>query len=1033
VRHIYNAAGNRIRTDFDNDADGRIDRIEFDDDSDGTIDRSEDYTFGTRGNLFRTTFDDDNDGDIDRRETYAYDDNGVRIRADIDDDADGNSDRIERYTIDTNGNRIRAEFDDDADDSPDRIENYIYNTDGNRIQTNIDIDADLDTDQIEFHRVDANGRLTGTSFDTDADGNLDRIENYAYDADGNLIRTEFDDEPDLRTDRIERYAYDAGGHNRIRTDVDNDADGRIERRDFDPDGDGIIERSEFDPDEDGNIDRAETYSYDANGRVIRAEIDDDGDGATDRTETYSYDSNGNRIRTDFDDDDDGTADRSGFDDDGDGVFNRIDFDPDGDGNTNRSEFDPDDDGNIDRIEHYTYNADGTLIRTDFDDDADGRIDRADLDDDGDGTIDRSVTFAAFDLSTLDGSNGFTLNGIDAGDYSGRSVSSAGDVNGDGYDDLIIGANRADQGGSRYTGETYVVYGGARAPGTNGALALSALDGANGFTLSGIDAFDFSGFSVSSAGDVNGDGYDDLVIGASYADPNGTSSAGETYVVYGGASAPGTGGKLVLSALDGANGFIIDGIDVYDSSGVSVSSAGDVNGDGYDDLLIGAVGGAPNGNYSGETYVVYGGARAPGTGGKLALSALDGTNGFILAGSNAEDRSGRAVSSAGDVNGDGYDDLIIGAYNSSRGVGVTYVVYGGATGANLTLNRSTLNGTNGFILPGIDGVDQSGYSVSSAGDVNGDGYDDLIIGAHLGDPNGASSGETYVVYGGARAPGTNGVLALSALNGVNGFVINGIDGGDRSGISVSSAGDVNGDGYDDLIIGAYGADPGGNRTAGESYVVFGGARAPGMDGVLALSALSGTSGFTLNGIDPSDGSGRSVSSAGDVNGDGYDDLIIGAREADPGGAGNAGETYVVYGGATGTESTVPITAQGTAAADNFTGNAGEDSFTGIATGDVVRGGAGDDSISVTALDFADIDGGTGKDTLVLAGANLSLDLRGTGNGGVDSVEVFDLSGAGADTLVLDALAVFNLTEERAGGIATLDVLGDTNDRVDLSNR
>ena len=201
-------------------------------------------------------------------------------------------------------------------------------------------------------------------------------------------------------------------------------------------------------------------------------------------------------------------------------------------------------------------------------------------------------------------------------------------------------------------------------------------------------------------------------------------------------------------------------------------------------------------------------------------------------------------------------------------------------------------------------------------------------------------------------------------------------------------------------------------------------------MLDLSDLDGTNGFTLTGIDAEDFSGISVSSAGDVNGDGYDDLIIGGRNADPNGV-NSGETYLVYGGAIGTESTVAITAQGTAAADNFTGNAGADSFTGIATGDVVRGGAGDDSISVTALDFADIDGGTGRDSLVLAGADLSLDLTGAGNGGVDSVEVVDLSGTGANTLVLDALAVFDLTEEREGGMATLDVLGNANDRVDLS--
>ena len=638
-----------------------------------------------------------------------------------------------------------------------------------------------------------------------------------------------------------------------------------------------------------------------------------------------------------------------------------------------------------------------------------------------------VLTAFFDLFTLDGSNGFALMGIDASDLSGRSVSSAGDVNGDGYDDLIIGAPRVNGG----IGETYVVYGGAA--GTAGVVNLSALNGANGFILSGTDMNDFSGDSVSSAGDVNGDGYDDLIIGVRGGDPNGNSDAGETYVVYGGASAPGTAGVLTLSALDGTNGFILNGINTYDRSGISVSSAGDVNGDGYDDLIIGAHRADPSGVESGETYVVYGGPT--GTEGVVNLSTLNGANGFILTGIDIDDYSGISVSSAGDVNGDGYDDLIIGAFGADpngAGSGETYVVYGGATGTEGVVNLSALNGANGFTLTGIDADDRSGRSVSSAGDVNGDGYDDLIIGANRADPNGESSGETYVVYGGAHAPGTDGVLDLSALNGGNGFTLTGVDADDRSGFSVSSAGDVNGDGYDDLIIGGYGGEPRDRTLAGETYLVYGGAHAPGTDGVLDLSALNGRNGLTLNGIYRNDYSGFSVSSAGDVNDDGYDDLIIGAHYSDGRiGSFDVGETYVVYGGATGTESTVPITAQGTAAADNFTGNAGADSFTGIATDDVVRGGAGDDSISLTSTDFADIDGGTGRDTLVLDGSNLSLDPRGAGNGGVDSVEVYDLSGTGPNMLVLDALAVFDLTEERAGGIATQYVLGDGDDTVRLT--
>ena len=140
-----------------------------------------------------------------------------------------------------------------------------------------------------------------------------------------------------------------------------------------------------------------------------------------------------------------------------------------------------------------------------------------------------------------------------------------------------------------------------------------------------------------------------------------------------------------------------------------------------------------------------------------------------------------------------------------------------------INLSNLNGTNGFRINGIDANDYSGYSVSSAGDVNGDGIDDLIIGARGGDPlrnnnTKSSAGESYVVYGSDTRSAAS--LDLSDLNGTNGFQINGIDAGDYSGISVSSAGDVNGDGIDDLIIGALNADPDGNTSAGESYVVYG---------------------------------------------------------------------------------------------------------------------------------------------------------------------------------------------------------------------
>ncbi|WP_282058881.1 putative Ig domain-containing protein, partial [Lentibacter algarum] len=502
------------------------------------------------------------------------------------------------------------------------------------------------------------------------------------------------------------------------------------------------------------------------------------------------------------------------------------------------------------------------------------------------------------LSALDGANGFKINGIEWYDRNGFSVSSAGDVNGDGFDDIIIGAPFANSYAEVETGESYVLFGSANWSLSN--VDLSSLDGNNGFQIidgdftNSASDIELSGYSVSSAGDVNGDGIDDIIIGAPRQDQGSNYDAGASYVVFG--STNWSLAELDLSSLDGSNGFQVTGINSNDFSGQSVSSAGDVNGDGVDDIIIGAHAADPNGNLeSGASYVVFGSQNWSLA--ELDLSSLDGSNGFQIRGIDANDSSGGSVSSAGDFNGDGIDDIIIGAMGADpdgkTSAGESYVVFGSNTRKAADLDLSSLDGTSGFKINGIDANDFSG-SVSSAGDFNGDGVDDIIVGARGADGTYyLNSGESYVVFG--STDWSLAELDLSSLDGSNGFQISGRDGEHYAfGGSVSSAGDVNGDGVDDIIIGASGTDANAEYNTGASYVVFGST-----DWSLArLSgySLNGSNGFQIRGIDANDFSGGSVSSAGDVNGDGFDDIIIGAsRAGDPLFRRNdAGESYVVFG-------------------------------------------------------------------------------------------------------------------------------------------
>jgi hypothetical protein len=494
--------------------------------------------------------------------------------------------------------------------------------------------------------------------------------------------------------------------------------------------------------------------------------------------------------------------------------------------------------------------------------------------------------AVLDIATLTGPNGFELRGENSLDYAGYSVSAAGDVNGDGFDDILVGAYGADPRENEAAGVAYVIFG--RANDFNTPINLTTLNGVNGFRINGVAEGDYAGRAVAAAGDVNGDGFADVLVGAFGADPNGNYERGSAYIVYGKAS--GFAPEVELAALNGEDGFRINGEVAGDYAGFAVNGAGDVNGDGFDDFLIGAPNAGIDGKtYVGATYVVFGKART--TAAVLNLATLNGTNGFKIIGEELNDYAGSAVSAAGDVNGDGIGDIVIGAYAADRGTeaeaGAAYVVFGRSSGFAALLDLGTLNGANGFKVIGESAQDYAGTSVSSAGDVNGDGFDDILDGAANADANATSqTGAAYLLFG--KAAGFTALVDLSTLNGVNGFQLQGTATGDLFGSSVSSAGDINADGFDEIIVGA---PEGSDIGSGASYVVFGTDQP--FPAAVDVTAFDGRTGFQIRGAAQGDLFGSAVSDLGDIDHDGFDDLLVGAPGA--GIEGDArGAAYVIPG-------------------------------------------------------------------------------------------------------------------------------------------
>ena len=424
-----------------------------------------------------------------------------------------------------------------------------------------------------------------------------------------------------------------------------------------------------------------------------------------------------------------------------------------------------------------------------------------------------------------------------------------------------------------------------------------------------------GYSVSTAGDVNGDGYDDVIVGAQYYD-NGQTNEGRAYVYYGSTTGLSTTAAWTAESNQEGAGF-----------GGSVSSAGDVNGDGYDDVIVGAWGYENGQIYEGRAYVYYG-----------STTGLSTTANWTKESDLPEARYGRSVSTAGDVNGDGYDDVIVGLNSGDYSNGVTdegraFVYHGSASGLSTT---AAWTGKSDQVRC------YYGYSVSTAGDVNGDGYDDVIVGACEYGNGQTHEGRAYVYHGSATGLGNTAVW-ITESNQAEAYY----------GISVSTAGDVNSDGYDDVIVGAQYYDNG-QTNEGCAYVFYG-----------STTGLSVTADWTAESNVEYTTFGRSVSTAGDVNGDSYDDVIIGA----------SGKAYAYHGSASGLSARADWIAETDQIGDSF----GKRVST---SGDV--NGDGYDDVIVGAWDYSNGQDEEGR-VFVYYGDKDEPDIDSDGDGLSDTLE------------------------------------------------
>ena len=452
-----------------------------------------------------------------------------------------------------------------------------------------------------------------------------------------------------------------------------------------------------------------------------------------------------------------------------------------------------------------------------------------VDNDCDGTANDCGLDSNLNLGNAD----VLLPGEASGDFAGWAVGGGGDFDGDGDDDVIVGSPYFTWDGDA-VGAAHVMTGDLSG---EEQLAYAELRGI------GVASGDEAGAAVALVSDVNGDGYDDALIGARSEDTNG-DGAGAAYLILGSST-----GDVTLSDADA----VLLGQGDDDGAGYAVAGAGDFDGDGEGELLVGAWQ-ADSGK--GMAYVVQGDVS-----GQVNLGSAH----LQLTGATSGDGAGVAVAGGGDFDGDGLDDVVVGAADAESDAGAVYVVLGGVSGS-LSLSDADV------VFIGAAEDDRAGGALSGAGDFDGDGRWDLVIGAASESSAGTNAGAAYVVLG-----GVSGSHSLADAH----LTLTGESSQDAAGGAVGGGHDVDGDGQDDVIVGARQV----NTYTGAAFLVYGG-----VSGAVNLA----TADVRFDGEGIVNYAGCAVSMPGDVNGDSYADVLIGSYGNNPNNLSFAGTAYLVYG-------------------------------------------------------------------------------------------------------------------------------------------